>query len=225
MGSYVSKIPDVELEQFASSTFFTKHEISKLYNKFEALGGSLTNPLDMEEMCKLPELRNNPFRYRLCEIFGHVTFKTIEVMVAEKEQKGHEPDGEVFRAGDYKDEEPRRMVKEHREVKHVVMTFNNFLHMLNAFSPRASLQVKTYYAFKLYDFDGDRFINTEDIVKALELMVGEKKMTPEKMHQVAAAVLLEGDLDGTNRLSQTEFIRIIKRIPDFSAKFQFTVEV
>jgi calcium and integrin-binding protein 1 len=219
MGSYGSKIPDVELEQFASSTFFTKSEISKLYNKFEALGGSLSAPLDMEEMCKLAELRNNPFRYRMCEIFGHVTFKTIEVMVADKEQKAVDPDHEGDEPGE------RRMVKETREVKNVVMTFNNFLQMLNAFSPRASLQVKTYYAFKLYDFDGDRFINTEDIVRALELMVGEKKMSQEKMHQVAAAVLVEGDLDGTNRLSQTEFIRIIKRIPDFATKFQFTVEV
>lgn len=207
MGAHGSRIPDVELEQFASSTFFTKSEISKLYNKFEALGGSLREPLEMEEMCKLAELRNNPFRYRLCEIFGHVTFKTIDVLVADPEQKRINEDGG--------EEVPK--VKQTREVKNVVLTFNNFLQMLNAFSPRASLQLKAYYAFKLYDFDGDRFINTEDIVRALELMVGEKKMSPEKMHAVAAAVLVEGDLDGSNRLSQTEFIRIIKRIPDFMA--------
>lgn len=207
MGGTPSKIPDHELAQFAASTFFTKKEINKVYQRFEEMGGSLSEPLDMRDVCKIQELRNNPFRYRMCEIFGHVS------VTREKTERV-----QVGREGEAKEESSTR------EVKDVFMTFNNFLQMLNAFSSRASLQVKSYYAFKMYDFDNDRFINTEDIVGTLQLIVGENRMTTEKMHQVAAAVLAEGDLDGTNRLSQTEFIRIIKRIPDFITKFQFSLE-
>lgn len=213
MGGQASKIPEHELEQFAASTFFTKKEINRVYTRFEELGGSLNNPLDMMEICKIPELRNNPFRYRMCEVFGHTSIKRVRTKVQKLDE-----DGNIVENADEEDE-----YSEH-EVKEVLLTFNNFLQMLNAFSSRASLQVKYYYAFKMYDFDNDRFINTEDIVSTLQLIVGENRMTAEKMNQVAAAVLAEGDLDGSNRLSQTEFIRIIKRIPDFITKFQFSLD-
>ena len=186
MGQEQSSIPEADLESFANSTFFTKVEINSLYKKFESLGGSLDKPLGIDEVCKLEEIRNNPFNKRICEVFGHATFKTVEVDVSKGED----------------------VVKENKEEKVVMLNFNNFLQMLNAFCPRSSLKLKTFYAFKIFDFDGDRFINTDDILKTMEIIVGENKMSIEKMNAVAAAVLLQSNstavascrADGVSRL-------------------------
>lgn len=40
--------------------------------------------------------------------------------------------------------------------------------------------------------------------------------TPELQRKIAARVLDEGDLDGNSKLSRTEFMRLVYRIPDFA---------
>jgi len=78
--------------------------------------------------------------------------------------------------------------------------------------------------FLLYDFDGDRFLNVDDIVKVIETTVGRGRMSRQRMLKVAAHVMEEADLDGNLKLSRTEFNRVIKRVPDFMSKFQFSID-
>lgn len=299
MGGVSSALSERELAQYESTTFFTKKELKMLYNRFEALGGSSNLPINGDVLISIPELRNNPFRFRICEVFGkHMSAEAaramgvtggtvrrrkrtilkkdpdlemgsvkkpkakgkvgqnrarIQAAIAENEGDEGDEDGEDDEDNDDdddKDEEDEGDEAAGREEEEEgdeeeceseedlgvwvdveeyqsehYLKFHDFVHLMNAFSPRASIQLKAHYAFKMYDFDGDRFINTNDIVRVLETSVGMQRMTHEKMHEIAKGVLDEADLDGSKKLSVTEFNRIIKRIPDFMSKFQFSVQL
>jgi len=203
-----TKLSREQLEKFASSSFFTVSEIKKIYAKFEYLGGNLTTSVPADMLLTMPELRVNPFRWRIVEVFG----------------KRKEDDHEVKHVDQKKDEKKDDEVGPSEDDVTYELSFADFLAMMNAFSPRASLQVKAYYAFLLYDFDGDRFLNVDDIVKVLETTVGRQRMSRQRMLKVAAQIMEEADLDGNLKLSRTEFNRIIKRIPDFMSKFQFSID-
>lgn len=236
MGGSASKeaLSRDEVLKFSNSTFFTPNEIRKIYARFVYLGGTSNSSVSSRRIIDMPELRVNPFRFRIVEVFG--------------KRKGEDDDDyveEAKRALDGDEEE----LEEHDEGKHeqkkkgdrrrpninaddVVLNaeweemeffFVNFVAMLNAFSPRASSAVKAYYAFELYDFDGDHFLNTDDIVNVIETTVGKNRMSRQRMLKVAAQVLEEADLDGNLKLSRTEFNRIIKRVPDFTNKFQISL--
>lgn len=312
-----SKLNDQRLENFEAHTFFTKSEIVHLYSRFESMGGSEMKPVNTDAIVQIPELKNNPFRFRICQVFGtkldpskaaqiigsyqhgppvrmqfQITFDksqsdkqkddtiasikqaarrdhgqyydTVEVsMVETKMQEKKYPYDVTIHYKDLTTSEGNALVERGAdslankiadttnadvliiceptkaradlegddpdndfddEKSDYWLTFDNFVTMMNTFSPRASIQVKAYYAFQLYDYDGDKFINTDDIVKTLEASIGRHRMSYEKMHQVATGVLEEADLDGNKKLSRTEFNRIIKRMPDFMSKFQFSIQ-
>jgi len=79
-----------QLDEYQDCTFFTKKDILRLYKRFYGLNPSKvpTNmqgsrpsivQLSFEEVEKMPELRENPFRRRICEVFsedgiGNLTF-------------------------------------------------------------------------------------------------------------------------------------------------------
>jgi len=65
-----TKLSREQLEKFASSSFFTVSEIKKIYAKFEYLGGNLTTSVPADMLLTMPELRVNPFRWRIVEVFG-----------------------------------------------------------------------------------------------------------------------------------------------------------
>ncbi|KAI6202994.1 Calcium and integrin-binding family member 2 [Aphelenchoides besseyi] len=79
-----------QLDEYQDCTFFTKKDILRLYKRFYALNPSKvgTNMQDsrtsiikltFEEVEKMPELKENPFRRRICDVFsedgyGNLTF-------------------------------------------------------------------------------------------------------------------------------------------------------
>uniref|UniRef100_A0A0K0EEC6 Calcium and integrin-binding family member 2 n=1 Tax=Strongyloides stercoralis TaxID=6248 RepID=A0A0K0EEC6_STRER len=79
-----------QLEEYQDCTFFTKKDILRLYKRFNALNPNKVFPnmqgtrtsiitLTYEEVEKMPELRENPFRRRICQVFsedgsGNLTF-------------------------------------------------------------------------------------------------------------------------------------------------------
>lgn len=311
-----SKLNAQKLDNYEAHTFFTKSEIIHLYARFESMGGNEMKPVNTDAIVQIPELKNNPFRFRICQVFGtkldpakaaqiigsyqhgppvRMQFQVIfDDSPDEKEKKGYIADikkAATNDQGQYYDKVELSMVETKKQEKFPYditilfkelstaqgnalvqrgadslakkieeitdsdvliiceptkargdaegndpdndfddeksdywLTFDNFVTMMNTFSPRASIQVKAYYAFQLYDYDGDKFINTDDIVKTLEASIGRHRMSYEKMHQVATGVLEEADLDGNKKLSRTEFNRIIKRMPDFMSKFQFSIQ-
>ncbi|GMT07005.1 hypothetical protein PENTCL1PPCAC_29179, partial [Pristionchus entomophagus] len=70
-----------QLDEYQDCTFFTRKDIIRLYKRFYALNpqkvpASMAGPttqmivLTFEEIEKMPELKENPFRRRICEVFS-----------------------------------------------------------------------------------------------------------------------------------------------------------
>ncbi|KAH7666430.1 calcium and integrin binding family member 2 [Aphelenchoides avenae] len=79
-----------QLDEYQDCTFFTKKDIMRLYKRFYALNPAKVPSnmqgnrasivtLTLQEIEKIPELKENPFRKRICEVFsedgnGNLTF-------------------------------------------------------------------------------------------------------------------------------------------------------
>ncbi|RWS17218.1 calcium and integrin-binding family member 2-like protein [Dinothrombium tinctorium] len=124
----------------------------------------------MEKLEKMAELKENPFKRRICKVFSH--------------------NG----SGD--------------------MTFDDFLDMFSVFSESAPRDVKVYYAFKIYDYDGDHFIGPNDIAQTTAALT-KNQLTPEEINIVCEKVLEETDNDDDGKISFAEFAGVISRAPDF----------
>ena len=99
--------------------------------------GGIGLKVKKEKVIAQSELRNNPFKHRLCEIFSS------------------EPAGSAA----YGD-----------------LSFDEYVDLYNVMSPRASKEVKTQTAFRLYDFDGNGYLTPEDIALLLKTIA----TTPKK---------------------------------------------
>eukprot|EP01137_Pigoraptor_chileana_P019185 Opistho-2@79846 len=94
------------------------------------------------------------------------------------------------------------------------MTFEDFLDLLSVFSEGATRDVKASYAFRIYDFDGDGYLDKSDLLDTVKCLCGSE-LTENDMEFVCDKILEESDLDGDQRLSYVEFEHIIARAPDF----------
>lgn len=78
MGQSQSVFQDEQIEQYSECTFFTRKDILRLYKRFSQLNPVKINSriadvctrLNYEEVKQLPELRVNPFRDRIIEVFS-----------------------------------------------------------------------------------------------------------------------------------------------------------
>ena len=78
MGQRQSVFQDEQIEQYSECTFFTRKDILRLYKRFSQLNPVRINSriadvctrLNFEEVQMIPELRVNPFRNRICEVFS-----------------------------------------------------------------------------------------------------------------------------------------------------------
>lgn len=67
------------------------------------------------------------------------------------------------------------------------LTFNDFLDLMSIFSEQAPRDIKVFYAFKIYDFDGDHFIGSNDLEATLHHLTGSE-LTAEEMQQIVENV-------------------------------------
>ncbi|XP_026233612.1 calcium and integrin-binding family member 2-like isoform X3 [Anabas testudineus] len=94
------------------------------------------------------------------------------------------------------------------------LSFNDFIDMFSALCETSPRELKTIYAFKIYDFNRDNFLCKEDLEKTLnKLTKGE--LTPEEVTLVCDKAIEEADLDGDNKLSFADFENMISKAPDF----------
>ncbi|XP_046990552.1 calcium and integrin-binding family member 2 [Schistocerca americana] len=189
MGNKVVTFTEEQFEDYQDCTFFTRKEILRVHKRFREVSPELvpksmtgdepvTIKVPLEKMEKLPELRENPFRKRICEVFS-------------RDGKGN-------------------------------LTFEDFLDMLSVFSEQAPRDIKVFYAFKIYDFDGDQHIGPSDLQRALRLLTRDE-LTAEEVGQVCEKVVEESDVDGDGRLSFMEFEHVITRAPDFLSTFHIRI--
>lgn len=81
----------------------------------------------------------------------------------------------------------------------IAWSFDDYLQFYNAFSHRSSLlaawmntelaDLKIYWAFRIFDFNDDNAITQDDLVRAIALMVGERRIGRAEVEAVAANII------------------------------------
>ncbi|CAH1639451.1 unnamed protein product [Spodoptera littoralis] len=82
MGNKVVTFTEQQLEDYQDCTFFTRKEILRVFKRFREVNPALvpkrmtenqphTIVVPLEEIEKLPELKENPFKRRICQVFSH----------------------------------------------------------------------------------------------------------------------------------------------------------
>lgn len=100
------------------------------------------------------------------------------------------------------------------------MTFEDFLDMMSVFSDGAPKNVKVEYAFRIYDFDEDDMISSDDLKEVVDRLTGDQKLNENEMQQLIDNILEEADLDDDDSLSFAEFEHVISKAPDFINSFR-----
>ncbi|XP_033152552.1 calcium and integrin-binding family member 2 isoform X3 [Drosophila mauritiana] len=173
MGNKVVTFTEQELDDYQDCTFFTRKEILRVHKRFRELRPDLV-PRQMTEgqassvkvpcecIEKMPELRENPFRRRICEAFsrdgqGNLSFEDfLDALSVFSEQAPR--DIKVFYA--FKIYAPA--VGQHFEPLFMHFRSPCLLPLANLPSLRACVCVWALFAFGLYDGRNGREKHVED---------------------------------------------------------------
>ncbi|KAK6318096.1 calcium and integrin-binding protein 1-like [Coregonus clupeaformis] len=112
------------------------------------------------------------------------------------------------------------------DMKDGSLTFEDFLDLLSAFSDSATLEIKSHYAFRIFDFDDDGTLDGGDLEKLVNCLTGETddtRLTPEEMRQLISNILEESDIDKDGTVNLSEFQHVISRSPDFVSSFKIVL--
>ncbi|KAG8038848.1 hypothetical protein G9C98_003155 [Cotesia typhae] len=153
MGNKIATFTEEQLEEYQDCTFLTRKEILRIFKRFREMGDpgkvpkimtpELASQLKLPLSClsKIPELKENPFRDRIAEVFTKCSDPGSE---EEKEEEQEEEQG---------------------------ICFEEFLEMMSVFSEQAPRDLKVFYAFKIYDFDEDGFVGMSDLERTCKQLV------------------------------------------------------
>lgn len=212
MGLNSSALTDDQLKQYQHSTSFSRKEICHLWNKFCKVcnindkiikGESNSIRATFDQIKSMPELRENPFNQRICEVFATPS----EVLC-------NDEDSSATNTTDS-------------------LSFENFLDVVYIFSEQAPLEDKIKYAFKIYDEDNDGYIGRDDLHSIVTLMTkkqncigggdqgskNDEYLTDQEITIIADKIIEESDVDHDQRLSDNEFKCIILQAPQFINTF------
>jgi len=208
MGANTSALTDDQLKQYQLNTSFSRKEICSLWNKFYKIcdmneiivkGEANNVRASFDQIKMMPELKENPFNQRICEVFAT-------------------PSEEIF---DEEDASADKTIDS--------LSFENFLDMVYIFSEQASLEEKMKYAFKIYDEDNDGYIGRDDLHSIVGLMTKKQNtassdqgidyLTDQEITIIADKIIEESDVDHDQRLSPIEFESVILQAPHFINTF------
>ncbi|KAH0505034.1 Calcium and integrin-binding family member 4 [Microtus ochrogaster] len=96
-----------------------------------------------------------------------------------------------------------------------VFSFEDVLGMASVFSEQACPSLKIEYAFRIYDFNENGFIDEEDLQKIVLRLLKSDDVSEDLLMDVTHHVLSESDLDNDNMLSFSEFEHAMAKSPDF----------
>ncbi|XP_061482127.1 calcium and integrin-binding family member 4 [Rhineura floridana] len=99
-------------------------------------------------------------------------------------------------------------------------TFEDILGLASVFSNSACPSLKIEYAFRIYDFNDDGFIDEEDLQNVIRRLVDRNNLSEEEIGALANHVLDEADLDKDRMLSLAEFEHAMTKSPDFLHSFR-----
>ncbi|GMJ12436.1 ARABIDOPSIS THALIANA CALCINEURIN B-LIKE PROTEIN, calcineurin B-like protein 1 [Hibiscus trionum] len=96
-----------------------------------------------------------------------------------------------------------------------VIDFGDFVRALNVFHPNASQEVKTDFAFKLYDMDGTGFIERNEVKLMLIALLGESEMrlADEIIEVILDKTFLDADINQDGKIDIFEWKNFVARNP------------
>ncbi|XP_075570395.1 calcium and integrin-binding protein 1 [Pelecanus crispus] len=106
------------------------------------------------------------------------------------------------------------------------MSFEDFLDMLSVFSDSAILEVKSHYAFRIFDFDDDGILDRKDLEKLVNCLTGQgedSQLSNAEMEQLIQNILEESDIDKDGTINLSEFQLVVSRSPDFASSFKIVL--
>ncbi|NXW56072.1 CIB1 protein, partial [Eurystomus gularis] len=98
------------------------------------------------------------------------------------------------------------------------MSFEDFLDMLSVFSDSAPVDIKSHYAFRIFDFNEDGILDRKDLEQLVNCLTGqgeELRLSNAEMEQLIKNILAESDIDKDGTINLSEFQHVISRSPDF----------
>lgn len=99
------------------------------------------------------------------------------------------------------------------------LSFEDFLDLLSVFSDTATPDIKSHYAFRIFDFDDDGTLDREDLSRLVNCLTGEgedTRLSASEMKQLIDNILEESDIDRDGTINLSEFQHVISRSPDFA---------
>lgn len=99
------------------------------------------------------------------------------------------------------------------------LSFEDFLDLLSVFSDTATPDIKSHYAFRIFDFDDDGTLDREDLSQLVNCLTGEgedTRLSASEMKQLIDNILEESDIDRDGTINLSEFQHVISRSPDFA---------
>ncbi|XP_073160762.1 calcium and integrin-binding protein 1 [Lepidochelys kempii] len=106
------------------------------------------------------------------------------------------------------------------------MSFEDFLDLLSVFSDSATVEIKSHYAFRIFDFDDDGILDRKDLEKLVNCLTGEgdeTRLSESEMDQLIQNILEESDIDKDGTINLSEFQHVISRSPDFASSFKIVL--
>ncbi|CAM4627785.1 unnamed protein product [Caretta caretta] len=106
------------------------------------------------------------------------------------------------------------------------MSFEDFLDLLSVFSDSATAEIKSHYAFRIFDFDDDGILDRKDLEKLVNCLTGEgdeTRLSESEMDQLIQNILEESDIDKDGTINLSEFQHVISRSPDFASSFKIVL--
>ncbi|XP_048224721.1 calcium and integrin-binding protein 1 [Perognathus longimembris pacificus] len=106
------------------------------------------------------------------------------------------------------------------------LSFEDFLDLLSVFSDTATPDIKSHYAFRIFDFDDDGTLDREDLSRLVNCLTGEgedTRLSAAEMKQLIDNILEESDIDRDGTINLSEFQHVISRSPDFASSFKIVL--
>ncbi|QDZ21176.1 subunit B of calcineurin [Chloropicon primus] len=94
------------------------------------------------------------------------------------------------------------------------VNFKDFLHILSAFSPKASMEEKLQFLFNFHDVDGDGYVSRLDLEHVVRQRVGAS-LSESQMDQLLTRVMEESG-SKQERLDFKAFCKCFQEDEDFS---------
>jgi calcium and integrin-binding protein 2 len=102
------------------------------------------------------------------------------------------------------------------------MSFNDFLEMFSVFCERAPKELKAYYAFRIYDYDGDGFLSLADISKTVKALCRDS-LDEKERKLIGDRVMKECNMDDNGAISFSEFENMVLKSAEFTETFHIRI--